>query len=273
MKGQEPLPDFLIFLLVGTFILLLLCGAVIFFVLLYQRRVLQNKLDIQNLQTDHQKTLLRATIDSEEKERNRMGSELHDSVGAMLSAIKLNMKMMGMDPSGFKKSSEEITKYLDETIENVRNISHDLYPAGLKKFGMSGVLKEHVEKFQKNKELDVRLDSQGNVKRMSPRRELMIFRIVQELLHNAIKHSRGSTISIYLNWTSEKLIICVKDNGVGFSTNQLKEGKKGIGLYNITNRAEVINANVLFKNSERGGANIDLHIPYQTVEIANEKES
>jgi len=262
--NDQQLPDFIIFLLVGTFILLLLCGAVIFFVLLYQRRVLQNKLDIQNIQTDHQKKLLRATIDSEEKERNRMGSELHDSVGAMLSAIKLNMKMLGIDPANFEKNSQEITTYLDETIETVRNISHDLYPAGLKNFGMFGVLKEHIEKFDNNKQFSVILKNEGEIFRMSARRELMVFRIIQELLHNAIKHSRASKIEISLNWLDHQLDIKVVDNGIGFSTNQLKEGKKGIGLYNITNRAEVIDGKVFFNNSENGGASIDLYIPYQT---------
>lgn len=265
METEQALPNVPLILLVGTFILLLLCGAVIFFVLLYQRKVLQSKLDIQNLQTDHQKKLLVATINSQEKERTRVGQELHDSVGAMLSAIRLNMKMLMQDPALFQKSSDEITSYLDQTIETVRNISHNLYPAGLKTFGMIGVLKEYIEKFNTSDQLTISLQENGERRRLDPNTELIIFRILQELIHNAVKHSRASTITISMDWRDAQLSIEVRDDGVGFTSDQLDPGKRGLGLYNISNRAEVIDAKVNFNNTENGGACIDLQVPYQTV--------
>jgi len=272
MKNSAT-PDFIVILIIGTSILLILCGVVIFFVLLYQRKVLQNKLEIQNLQTDHQKKLLKATINSQEKERTRVGQELHDSVGAMLSAIRLNMKMITSDPSLFEKNSDEITAYLDDTIETVRDISHNLYPAGLKTFGMIGVLKEYLEKINNSGELKITLTEQGNSKRLDPSIELMIFRILQELIHNAIKHSRASAINIQMEWEPSYLEIEVRDDGVGFTSDQLDPGKRGLGLYNISNRAEVINAKVFFKNADNGGACIDLQVPYQTTELSNEEEN
>ena len=260
MESQST-PNFLVLLLIGTFILLLLCGAVIFFVLLYQRRVLQNKLEIQNLQTGHQKKLLIATINSQEKERTRVGQELHDSVGAMLSAIRLNMKMITSDPSQFGKNSDEITSYLDETIETVRDISHNLYPGGLKTFGMIGVLKEYVEKINNSGQIKISLSTQGETRRLNSNTELIIFRILQELLHNAIKHSRASDITVKMEWEDKFLDIEVQDNGVGFTSDQIDPTKRGLGLYNKSNRAEVIDAKVFFKNTEKGGACIDLQIP------------
>ena len=264
MTEQSP-PNFITILLVGTFILLLLCGAVIFFVLLYQRKVLQNKLDIQNLQTDHQKKLLITTINSQEKERTRVGQELHDSVGAMLSAIRLNMKMITQDPAIFQKSSDEITGYLDQTIETVRNISHNLYPAGLKTFGMIGVLKEYIEKVNASDQLVISLQVNGETMRLDSNTELIIYRILQELIHNAVKHSRANNIYINMDWQDAQLFIEVRDDGVGFTSNQLDPGKRGLGLYNISNRAEVINAKVNFNNADNGGACVDLQVPYQTV--------
>ncbi|MEL7147939.1 MAG: ATP-binding protein [Bacteroidota bacterium] len=265
MEETNSLPNIPVILLAGTFILLLLCGAVIFFVLLYQRKVLQSKLDIQNLQTDHQKKLLIATINSQEKERTRVGQELHDSVGAMLSAIRLNMKMITQDPTHFRKSSDEITGYLDETIETVRNISHNLYPAGLKTFGMIGVLNEYIEKINASDQLVISLDEKGEIRRLNPNTELIIFRILQELIHNAVKHSRASNIFISMDWQEQQLFIEVRDDGIGFTSDQLDPGKRGLGLYNISNRAEVIDAKVYFNNAENGGACIDLHVPYETV--------
>ena len=272
MAEQSP-PNFITILIVGTFILLLLCGAVIFFVLLYQRKVLQSKLDIQNLQTDHQKKLLIATINSQEKERTRVGQELHDSVGAMLSAIRLNMKMIVKDPSIFQKSSDEMTEYLDQTIETVRNISHNLYPAGLKTFGMIGVLKEYIEKINTSDQLQISLFEKGEKRRLDPNTELIIFRILQELIHNAVKHSRANNIYITMDWQHQLLQIEVRDDGMGFTSDQLDPGKRGLGLYNISNRAEVINAKVFFNNAENGGACIDLQVPYQTMPVIDEEKN
>ncbi|MEL6560522.1 MAG: ATP-binding protein [Bacteroidota bacterium] len=272
MNYQQQ-PDFKVFLIVGTLLLLLLCGAVIFFVLLYQRKMLQNKLDIQNLQTNHQRKLLITTINSQEKERTRVGQELHDSVGAMLSAIRLNMKMITSDFSLFEKNSDEITAYLDQTIETVRNISHNLYPAGLKTFGMIGVLKEYIEKVNNSDEIRISLIENGETRRLDPNTELIIFRILQELINNAVKHSRASTIVIEMMWGFKFLSIEVQDDGIGFSSDQIDPTKRGLGLYNISNRAEVIDAKVLFKNSESGGACINLQVPFQTTDNKDEEEN
>lgn len=272
MEKQSP-PNFIVFLLIGTFLLLLLCGAVIFFVLLYQRKMLQNKLDIKNLQTDHQRKLLITTINSQEKERTRVGQELHDSVGAMLSAIRLNMKMITSDPSLFEKNSDEMTAYLDETIETVRDISHNLYPAGLKTFGMIGVLKEYIEKINHSGEMKISLIEQGNTRRLDSNIELFIFRILQELLHNAVKHSRASAIDIKMEWKNDYLEIEVQDDGIGFTSDQIDPDKRGLGLYNISNRAEVIDAKVFFKNTEKGGACINLQIPFHNINNKHEEEN
>lgn len=270
---ENSSPNFVLVLIIGTFILLLLCGAVIFFVLLYQRKILQNKLDIQNLQTNHQRKLLITTINSQEKERTRVGQELHDSVGAMLSAIRLNMKMITSDLSLFEKNSDEMIAYLDQTIETVRNISHNLYPAGLKTFGMIGVLKEYIEKVNNSDEIKISLIENGETRRLDPNIELIIFRILQELINNAVKHSRASIITIEMMWGYKFLSIEVQDDGIGFSSDQIDPTKRGLGLYNISNRAEVIDAKVLFKNSESGGACINLQVPFQTTDNEDEEEN
>ena len=248
----------------GTIGMLLISSSIIFFVLLYQRKMLQNKLDMQNLETDFQKQLLAKELESQETERNRVGSELHDSVGAMLSTIRLSMKMAISDHNKLKELSGDLTKYLDETIESVRTISRDLYPAGLKSFGVLGVVNELAERITKSQQLEVQCESQGEVVRMSQKNELMIFRIMQELINNAIKHSRATHLHILFKWQEEKLVINVEDDGIGFTTEQLDPAKRGIGLYNISNRAVLINANVKFANLENSGAHIIITVPFSS---------
>ncbi len=251
----------LILIISGTAVMLLLSASVVFFILYYQKRMLTNKLEMQNLETLHQKKLLEATIDSQEKERKRVGSELHDSVGAMLSTIRLSIKMSMNEPAKLLESTDEITKYLDETIETVRSISRDLHPAGLKTFGLSGVVREFLERINHLNKLHIEFEENNSPIRLGEKQELMIYRIIQELVNNVLKHSRAHHLKIVFQWNPEKLQITVTDDGIGFTTDQLDPSKRGIGLYNIANRAEVINASVVFGNLENSGANIILTVP------------
>lgn len=263
---MEDSTQILVLVVVATGVMILLAGSVIFFVLFYQKRMLSNKLQMQNLETEYQKQLLEATIDSQENERNRVGSELHDSVGAMLSTIRLNLKMASSDHTKLTEAASDITQYLDETIETVRSISRDLYPAGLKTFGLSGVVRELLERINKLNQLKVEFIEKNNAIRLSQKQELMIYRIIQELVNNALKHSRAHEIKIEFDWQNDELLINVSDDGIGFTSDQLDPTKRGIGLYNIANRAAVINAKVEFRNLENSGANIILTVPYSGME-------
>ncbi len=270
---QDESTTIIIFLIGGTAGMLILAGAVIFFVLLYQRRMLENKLKVQNLETDYQKQLLATTIESQESERNRVGSELHDSVGAMLSTIRLNLKMAAANPDQLEEVATELTTYLDETIETVRTISRDLYPAGLKNFGLTGVIKELVERINAANKIKTKFTENGEITRLSEKQELMIYRILQEVLNNAIKHSRAHHLNVHFEWENNLLTAKVSDDGIGFTTEQLDPAKRGIGLYNISNRAEMIGAEVKFGNLENSGASIILTVPYGNSQNETEQEN
>lgn len=249
MKGEVS--EIFVLLTIGTVIVLLLASAVIFFVIFYQKRMLQNKLATQALESAYQKQLLQSTIDSQEKERKRIASDLHDGVGAMLSAAKLNLNMLKRGTISNEELPEvlvDTNTMIDETIETVRKISKDLLPSSLENFGLSKAVLELCEKLN-TPTTTVSFKESHEASHLSQREELLIFRMIQELLNNAIKHADASAIKVTINWGAV-LAVSVSDNGKGFDLEEIKgDIKKGVGLYSIENRASLLGGEVTFKST------------------------
>lgn len=269
---ENPASDIIILLIVGTSVMLLLAGSIIFFVIYYQKRMLQNKIATQQLEADYQKQLLQSTIDSQEKERKRIASDLHDGVGAMLSAAKLNLNMLrsGAIPAEeLQEAIGETKGMIDETIETVRRISKDLLPSSLEAFGLSKAVEELCEKLD-NPKTAISYDEGNTPAKLPQQEELLIFRIIQELINNALKHAEASEIRVCINW-SDPLTVEVTDDGKGFNLAEIKgDIKKGVGLYNIENRASLIGGQVIFQSEPGKGSAIKIimdkkHEPDQSI--------
>ncbi|ELR69033.1 two-component sensor histidine kinase of extracellular degradative enzyme, putative [Fulvivirga imtechensis AK7] len=249
-------------LIVGTSVMLLLAGAIIFFVIYYQKRMLQNKIATQELEADYQRQLLQSTIDSQEKERKRIASDLHDGVGAMLSAAKLNLNMLRSGTIPMEELSEaigETKEMIDDTIDTVRRISKDLLPSSLEAFGLSKAVEELCTKLD-NPQTSVKFEEKNEPHTLSQQEELLIFRMIQELINNALKHAEASEIAVYLDW-GKPLTIVVTDDGKGFNLEEIRgDIKKGVGLYSIENRASLIGGDVEFKSEPGTGSTVKIII-------------
>lgn len=254
--------NIVILLIVGTSVMLLLAGSIIFFVIYYQKRMLQNKIATQQLEADYQKQLLQSTIDSQEKERKRIASDLHDGVGAMLSAAKLNLNMLrsGTIPKEeLPEAIGETKDMIDETIETVRRISKDLLPSSLEAFGLSKAVQELCEKLD-NPKTTVSFEEKNEPVSLTQQEELLIFRMIQELINNALKHAEAGEIRVEINW-KDPLTVCVADDGKGFNLEEIRgDIKKGVGLYSIENRASLIGGDVIFKSEPGKGSTINIII-------------
>lgn len=261
MTNAEP--NFLLVFALGTSIMLFMAGGIIFFVIFYQKRMLKNQMKMQQLENDYQKELLASTIESQENERKRIASELHDGVGAMLSAAKLNLGMLrsGAIPQDeFPESIDDTKSMIDETIETVRRISKDLLPSSLEKFGLSETVRSFCKKLS-NDTIKVSFIESGNAASFSSRKALMIFRIIQETVNNALKHAEASHIEVKISW-GNKLNVKIIDNGKGFDVKAVRNDiKKGIGLYNIENRVGLLSGSIKFDSVIGSGTTIDILLP------------
>lgn len=229
--------------------------SLIFFVSLYKRRVLQNKLAIQEIQTQHQQDMLRATLTSQEEERNRLGTELHDGVGALLSSIKMNLQVS--QKANSLDAVPEIIEYLTDTIGQVRSISHEMMPVILKKYGLKKAVNDLFEKISNN-EVEAAITDWDDFE-LEKSDESMLYRIIQELTNNTLKHSGASQINLSCSVENAKAQLTFSDDGKGYPEEVLANGE-GMGLWNILNRAQSIGATAQFSNMTKGGACTELII-------------
>lgn len=238
---------------VGTFGMITLAGAIFFFFVTYQKRLLKKELEINKMKAEQQEEILRNTILAQEKERKRIAQDLHDEVGAMLSVVKLNVSRFERksENESIKNLAQETKIYLEDVITQVRRISRALMPPSLEKLGLDFVVEELVNWVNKSDDIQIVYRKSGSPLRFNHKKELAVFRIIQELLNNAIKHAQASVIQINARYCTDRIALSVCDNGIGFELEQMT--KTGLGLRNLESRSQILNARFKIKSSPGKG--------------------
>lgn len=235
--------------MIGMFLLAL--GLVLFF-LAYQRRIIQQQKEHQRKETDYQQKLIRANLLSQEKERNRIGKDLHDEVGAMLTTSKLYFRYLDkeVEADKFVVLKQKALQLLDETMASVRRVSHDLRPAVLERLGLVEAIANIADQLNETEEIKVYFKNQGK-NSMDKEYELNWFRIVQELVNNTLKHAEATEISIELISDQDSLNLVYQDNGIGLETED--ESNQGLGMQNIESRLQLMNGSLKYCEKEGSG--------------------
>lgn len=256
---MEPtLSEFTIMFSVATLGMLVLAMAIVFFVLFYQRKMLESKLKQQRLEVEYQQKMLQAALESQENERKRLAADLHDGIGAMLSTIRLRLGILARTEGIPTADIDQTKSMLDDTITSVRSLSRDLLPSTLEKFGLSQAVKDLCEQYSTVSGLPILFSEQGAVMVKEPSDQLMIFRVVQELIGNAMKHSQATIIHVVLNG-ADRFELSVIDDGIGLSEN-FYHGGKGLGMFNMENRARLLQGRLTFTNNQPKGTIAKLEI-------------
>jgi two-component system NarL family sensor kinase len=249
-------------IVIGIAVILLMALSVIAFVVLYQRRVIRHQLEVKTLNEQKQLALLEASLQSEEEERRRIASELHDDVGASLSSIRLFLhKTDEQSNSPLIQQSKEL---IDETIKKVRDISHKLQPATLQMLGLYSSLHALAEIYNRSNGIKVEVKAEQSLSRLTPNTELHIYRIIQELINNIIKHSGAEKINISAFQSGEKLQFSLMHDGTGIAKENYADllTKKGaIGLKNIENRLKFIHGAIEFEKMASNEYNTTVLVP------------
>jgi signal transduction histidine kinase len=232
--------------MIGLFMLAL--GYIVIFVL-YQRRMIARDLQQQKLETDYQKKLLQAVIENQEAERKRIAHDLHDEIGALLTTSKLyfNQLSPGRAEEQLEAISSKMNVLFDEMMGNIRRISHDLRPVVLENLGLIEAIESAGQKLRESG-MDFNFIHQLTFT-LSRKAELMLYRIIQELIHNTLKHARASRIDLMMDTRDDVLHLKYEDNGIGFSP--LIQAP-GLGLKSIESRLSLVNASIQMTKPERG---------------------
>ena len=205
--------------------------------------MLRNQLVLRQLHDEKQSDLLNAVFETQESERKRLAEDLHDSVGQVLSAIKLNLHRL--DKNVVNESNQPLLadtrRLADECIVEIRNIIHNVLPPVLTDYGLIEAVEGLCLKVEQTTNVKVEfvkgLDKTG----VLPEVELAFYRIAQELFGNAIKHAEASSIHVTLTEDNGWLVMEFKDNGKGFD---LENVKHGFGLKNLESRVQLINGDI-----------------------------
>jgi two-component system, NarL family, sensor kinase len=216
---------------------------------------------IGELETEKQLMATEAVLKGEEQERTRLAKDLHDGLGGMLSGIKYsfnNMKgnliMTPENSLAFERSMD----MLDNSIQEMRRVAHNMMPEALIRYGLNKTLQDYVTEINKSGMINAIYQSMGmEDKQLDNTTSIAIYRIVQELLNNVLKHAGATQVLIQLLAEGNKLVVNVEDDGKGFDTSTLKKAE-GIGWKNIQSRIDFLNGKLDIQSSIGKGTNVNM---------------
>ncbi|SHL48669.1 Histidine kinase-, DNA gyrase B-, and HSP90-like ATPase [Chitinophaga jiangningensis] len=239
-------------IIVGTTVMLILAIVVILLVMLQQKQVIQHKLIIRDKDLQLQRERLEAILQGQELERKRIAEDLHDEVGAQLSVLKLTIG--GLQPllktgNGETERLKETKEFTDTIIQQLRFISQSLHPQALDNLGLAHALDSFCNLMNKNKQVAIHFKTPENTIPVDKSKALHVYRVVQELINNIVKHAEATSIEITYKCTPNLLTVDVADNGNGKLLDTLTESKKktgSLGLKNIESRLNIINGTISY---------------------------
>ena len=199
-------------------------------------------------------------LDGEERERVRVARDLHDGLGGMLAGVKLNLSGWANDHADVPQDKDlgKVIDQLDSSVTELRRIARNMIPETLLNFGLEQALKDLVTFYMKD---DLNIDFQPfNIARDIPiSTQLNIYRVVQELLSNAVKHANATELVLQCSQNEKNFLITVEDNGRGFDPDKLKTSK-GIGLHNLQSRVEFMNGKMELITAPGEGTTVNIEI-------------
>ncbi len=242
----------------GIIGMLVLALAIILFFVIYQRRLFAQQENIRAMQLDHQRALLESFIQAQEAERKRIAQNLHDGIGALLSASRMYINRLPTDGKmtndiGFIR--QETGGLIDETIDNIRNITRNLLPTSLERFGLIAATEDLCKRINDLGELEMKFQYTQE-KRFDVQQEFALYRIVQELTNNTLKYAEASEINIQIHIIESMLKLTYQDNGKGFDLQEWKNNphlQNGLGLRGIQARAEVLKTKFTLQSEKNNG--------------------
>lgn len=239
-------------LLFGTVGMLVLTIGLIVFIVFHQRKVIRYQLQLQRMEQDQQKMLLNASIRLQEEERSRIAADLHDDAGPLLATARLylNENLVNLDKTSQLQSIYNAKQIIDDTIQLIRNISHSLMPPTLKNFGLESAVNDLFQKISSSGSMNASCRFHDYRNRMHPEQELIIFRVIQELVNNILKHSNASFIHLTQNLSGDKLFVRMHHDGKGLTQTdfeKLNKSASGLGLKNIQSRLKLLQGKIFFE--------------------------
>ncbi|MBB6329172.1 signal transduction histidine kinase [Chryseobacterium sediminis] len=242
-------------------VLLLALSLLIFLFIIFRKNKKISEQRLNDIKQKEELSLTKAILDGEERERERIARDLHDGLGGMLAGVKINFSTWSSHHLNPEKDQEfyKILGQLDNSVSELRHVARNLMPESLLNFGLETAIHDLCE-FYSRKNLNIDFQAIDISKTLPLNIQLNIYRIVQELLANAIKHAEASSILLQCSQSGENFLITIEDNGKGFDKN-IENTTKSMGLRNLKNRVNYLKGTMEIHSDDQGTAiNIELNI-------------
>lgn len=253
--------DTKVFLVICAAVFILIVLSFLFrFVLLYQKKSIHFSTEKQMMQSQFQQELLRTQLEIQEQTFKTISQEIHDNIGQMLSLAKLNLATVDLQKS--PQASEKISNARDlvgRAIHDLRDLSKTLNTETIAATGLLNALEAELNLLQKTGTLQTAFQVSGTPVRLDAQKELIIFRIVQEALHNVIKHAQATLVQVTATFGHEQLKLLIEDNGNGFENNG--STSHGSGLRNMQSRSKLIGAGLQVESVKGEGTRVLITLP------------
>lgn len=227
----------------SVFVLLGLIALIAYY--RYKKLKVEDEIKLKQTILEQQEITTKSVLEAEEKERQRIASELHDGVGQLMTAAKMNLGALehelNLDSEKKKTAYQKIMDLITESGKEVRKVSHNLMPNVLLKKGLSNAVQEFLNKIDA-RVIKVNLHAEGIQDKIDANTKAVLYRVIQECVNNVIKHSKASQLDININNDSDGVSVSIEDNGVGFDVHSVKD--QGLGLGNMKTRIEYLKGSI-----------------------------
>ena len=256
---SSSVEKFVLFIIIVTLLLIFLTVIISYLIYRYQKRQWLNKQKLDELQIQHENNILKSQIQVQEQTFQNISREIHDNIGQKLSLAKLQLNtIQSVPPGSVLQTIQNVATTISACIDDLRDISRSLSSEVIIHNGFLKALEFEIEQINKTFQYNISLKVTGESVIVKAEKELTIFRIIQEALHNIFKHAEATQIEIHVYFSNDDLDVMIIDNGKGFDL-ALNSDKNG--LNNIKNRAISINGTVRIESTLKKGTIVHLKTP------------
>jgi len=246
-----------IILYISLFFMIVSIALIVFFYF-SRKKIIQKELEKKDLILAHQRDQLHAVLITQEEERKRIAQDLHDDISSKLNVVSLNSYLLtsaNLTEAETKQITTNIISLTAKALDNSRKIAHNLLPPVFDKFGLHAGVEELCEEFESSKSLKVFYQNKIDFNENEKNKHLHVFRILQELMNNSLRHGKATEISIIFDKVNGINSCIYKDNGIGFDSKK-SENQKGLGMKNIDSRISFLNGNIEISSEINKGIDV-----------------
>lgn len=249
--------DILITIVIASVFLVLIGFFLLLIVFIFLRRQRKFQQERDEMKNRFEQTILKSQLEIQEQTFSHISREIHDNIGQVLSLVRLNISTLHDIPEQEKLESTD--ELLGKAIKDLRDLSHSLQTNRIQDIGIIESIRQLLNTLQKSGRFETKLRIAENFTGIDKDTDLILFRMVQEIINNIMKHAHATQIDVQVEGSENEATLTIADNGVGFDMEKFKQAGPGIGLQNIFNRAKMINATVNIKSEPGNGTAIILH--------------